>query len=246
MTFEQLKLITKLEKEDIPKSEKDLRAKCIMCNLDYEEVIRLDYMSMISLLKENKVEELVKSDIISYTFKYNDKNYKLVESLDDINFYQYTDIQTYVEDYDYLSIFTILTFSKEQYIISDWLMTEFDKRKKELTDIPSDYWYSYILDFIVKKKELTILSSKSFQPSLKVVKSLEKDCGNLILNLLDSLLLSHKTQKTKMNLITYYIQTLLIHLIIFFSKRYKPKSLINVTYKLLKMISKKYEHKNNI
>lgn len=237
MTFETYKKIIDINNSDIEDLEKNIRIKCLTNNINYEDIIKLNYQDMIIELNNLEIKTFQYADT-HYNFTHNNEVYDLCQEMDDVNFYQYSDMQKYLESNDFLRFFTVLTYSKDKYKISGYLINDFENRVEKLKDLDSKIWYNYLSDIIKKKTQLIASSNKSLVTK-EMVMNLQKIFIENISQYSASLLSHLKTQKQKKNWITYYTQMWSLQLISYLLKLTKPASVVKLINIILKMIIKK-------
>jgi len=230
MKIEQWIKILEIKDSEHSELEKTMIIKCIVGNLNYDEVSKMDWKAAAKLLRDININ--LGGDV-KYKFNFGGEDFTLAESIDDINFYQFVDAQSYLEKNSLLEFFVVFTFNKGDYQMSDRLVSEFARRVDLLKDLESDIWYPY-LEEIIKKK---ILASKFSNPFSQMTKEdlqdMRKNFIQIILEGLNSYLSFTSSQRDQMNFLRYFMTTRMLRLFIWLLKRIKPELIIKYMFTIL-------------
>jgi hypothetical protein len=196
-----------------------------------EELESLPVQELISIIKNTTIPSTLEGGTVVYSFLHNGIPYDLIESIDDMNLYQFSDASKYIHDGDYLSAFVVCTYNRDSYRQSDKLIRSFARRVEDLRDLDSSIWYPYMNE-IVKKKNMQIYSTVG-SLSLTQVKELETQTIKTITQLMESQHSAMKQEKGFWSKLLYYILIPLKDFIIWGSTRIAPELLIKLLSKRL-------------
>lgn len=188
MTFEQYSKLVEVEKlpieTDGDKTRREIARISAIRNIPVETLESLPFAELADYVRNTPNPVLEEDGEVQYAFIHKGRPYELVQSIDDMNLYQFTDCHKYITEGQYLAAFVVCTYNRETYIQSDRLIKSFSTRLEDLYDVDSQIWAPYMAE-LVKKKNQQIYSTIG-SLSLDQIKEMERQTIKSILMLMDS------------------------------------------------------------
>lgn len=228
MTLDQYKQIVELP-VDLETTEHAIQVAAIMTGRTAKEITSLPVAEMMQVLEGIKMPQ---TGLSVTEFKWKNKSYQLIDSVDDLNFYQYDDMRQYMSKADFAGAFIVATFKRADYQVGAKLIEEFAARREAFADLPSDIWWSSLQD-LIKKKNYQIISQVSSLATAETTQVLQSS-SQIIIESLIYLQSQKPTPQVPVIFTDWCMRNVFLPFTIWVLKRLKPEARIGLANQLLK------------